>query len=148
MAGERVFPPEKMAKLDSPERQARQPARLLVDLLAGYRPKRVLEIGVGTGYFALPIAARLAGANLLADLGLYSGPARPENKSFVDLAATVAEGKVSGTNGPFITINASAIFGGVNRTAGLGVADRTTIPVSPGTPAQRLIRPADSAVVA
>jgi hypothetical protein len=51
------------------------------------------------------------------------------------LAATVAEGKVSGTNGPFITINASAIFGGVNRTAGLGVADRTTIPVSPGTPA-------------
>jgi ubiquinone/menaquinone biosynthesis C-methylase UbiE len=56
MVGERVFPVEKMAKLDSPERQARQPARPLIDLLAGYQPKRVLEVGVGTGYIAIPFS--------------------------------------------------------------------------------------------
>ncbi len=62
MADNRRFPVEKMAELDSPERQVRQPVRPLIDLLAGYRPERVLEIGVGTGYVAIPCAVQFPDA--------------------------------------------------------------------------------------
>jgi hypothetical protein len=50
-----------------------------------------------------------------------------------DLAATVAEGKVAGTNGPFISINATASYLGATRTAGLGLDERLQIPISSGT---------------
>ncbi len=50
-----------------------------------------------------------------------------------DLAATVAEGKVAGSNGPFIAINAGATYLGVSRTAGLGLDEPLQIPISSGT---------------
>lgn len=59
------FPFEKAAKLDSEERKASQPAAPLVDLIASFDPRRVLEVGVGTGYFALPLARALPGAEVV-----------------------------------------------------------------------------------
>ena len=50
-----------------------------------------------------------------------------------DLAATVAEGKVAGSNGPFISINATATYLGATRTAGLGLDESLQIPISSGT---------------
>ncbi len=59
------FPYEKVARLDSPERKAMQPAAPLVELLASFEPTTILDVGVGTGYFALPIAEALPGARVL-----------------------------------------------------------------------------------
>jgi ubiquinone/menaquinone biosynthesis C-methylase UbiE len=59
------FPFEKAARLDSEERKASQPAAPLVDLIASFEPRRVLEVGVGTGYFALPLARALPGAEVV-----------------------------------------------------------------------------------
>ncbi len=56
---ERRFSPEKMAKLDSPMRHERQPASPLVDALDLDPDTVVADLGVGTGFFARPIAARL-----------------------------------------------------------------------------------------
>jgi ubiquinone/menaquinone biosynthesis C-methylase UbiE len=50
---------ERAARLDSEDRKARQPAGPLVELVASLAPARVLEVGVGTGYFALPLASAL-----------------------------------------------------------------------------------------
>lgn len=58
------FPFHKMDRLDSPDRQARQPAAPLVEVLAEGTPGRILDIGVGTGYFALPLLERLPGARV------------------------------------------------------------------------------------
>ena len=56
---DRRFPPEKIAKLDSPQRHAMQPPAAIVEILAAARPATVLDVGVGTGFFALPLAAAL-----------------------------------------------------------------------------------------
>jgi len=45
------------------------------------------------------------------------------------LAATVAAGKVIGTNAPFVTIEASGVHRGAGQRAGLALADSTTLPV-------------------
>jgi hypothetical protein len=45
-----------------------------------------------------------------------------------DLAATVAEGKVAGSNGPFISINATATYLGATRSAGLGLDESLSYP--------------------
>ncbi|MDY0003564.1 MAG: class I SAM-dependent methyltransferase, partial [Polyangia bacterium] len=65
MSGERRFPPEKIASLDAPERELHQPAAPLVDLVAAWGPRAILDLGVGTGYFALPLCARLPGARVI-----------------------------------------------------------------------------------
>lgn len=65
MHEDRVFPFEKVARLESPERRQRQPPEPLVDFIATKAPSRVLDIGVGTGYFALPIAKRLLSARVV-----------------------------------------------------------------------------------
>ena len=50
-----------------------------------------------------------------------------------DLAATVAQGKVAGSNGPYITINATATRAGFRRTAGLGINEPLTVPIASNT---------------
>ena len=62
-AGKR-FPFHKMDRLDSPDRQARQPADKLVALVAEAKPAAILDIGVGTGYFALPLLDALPDAKV------------------------------------------------------------------------------------
>jgi ubiquinone/menaquinone biosynthesis C-methylase UbiE len=54
------FPFEKVAKLDSPERHASQPPDPVVAALAIQPDNRILDLGVGTGYFALPVARELS----------------------------------------------------------------------------------------
>lgn len=52
-----------------------------------------------------------------------------------ELAATVAAGKVAASNGPFIRIQATATLFGITSTAGLGVAESTTIAIGSNTTA-------------
>lgn len=49
------------------------------------------------------------------------------------LAASIAQGRNAGSNGPFIAINARGAFGGIRRSAGLGINQPREIPVSSGT---------------
>jgi len=49
-----------------------------------------------------------------------------------ELAATVAQGKVVGSNGPSVAISATASYVGVTRTAGLGIGETKQIPISSG----------------
>lgn len=56
---ERRFSPEKMAKLDSPMRGQLQPPGPLVEALDLGPDTVVADLGVGTGFFARPIAERL-----------------------------------------------------------------------------------------
>lgn len=65
MVSDRRFPVEKIAKLDSPARRSRQPPGPLVELIASWSPDRLLDIGVGTGYFAIPLARALPAASIL-----------------------------------------------------------------------------------
>lgn len=56
------FPYEKLAKLESDKRRAAQPAQALVDVIADVvlRPDSVvLDVGVGIGYFAIPLMQSL-----------------------------------------------------------------------------------------
>ncbi len=66
MAGQRRFPPEEIEKLEDERRRLLQPAGPLVELVAGLAPARVLDIGVGVGYYALPLLQRLDGLQLVA----------------------------------------------------------------------------------
>lgn len=59
MASDRRFPVEKLARLDGDARRARQPPGPVVELVAETSPQRVVDLGIGTGYFAIPIAVRL-----------------------------------------------------------------------------------------
>ena len=47
-----------------------------------------------------------------------------------ELAANVANGKVVGSNGPFMRVNAIGRLVGLSQTAGLGVDESTTIPIT------------------
>ena len=75
----------------------------------------------------------LATRNLIA-----SAETDPGNLSAVaeQLAATVAQGKVAGSNGPFIAIEATVSMFGVTRVAGLGIDQSTTVSIGTGTPAR------------
>jgi Carboxypeptidase regulatory-like domain len=50
-----------------------------------------------------------------------------------ELAATVAEGKVAGSNGPFITIGVTGTYFGATQTAGLGLNQSTTLAIGQDT---------------
>jgi hypothetical protein len=74
----------------------------------------------------------LATRNLIAsevtDPGQLSGQAE-------ELAASIAAGRNVGTNGPAVTMEARARYVSIERVAGLGVGQSTTVPVSSGTTA-------------
>lgn len=53
-------------RLDSDERRRHQPPGPLVELVADTTPATVGDLGAGTGYFALPLLARLPAARLVA----------------------------------------------------------------------------------
>ncbi len=57
---DRRFSPDKMAKLDSPMRAGMQPVEPLCAALDLGPDTVVADLGVGTGYFALPIAREIA----------------------------------------------------------------------------------------
>ncbi|MGG6310365.1 class I SAM-dependent methyltransferase [Paenibacillus macerans] len=65
---DRRFNPEHMAKLESPERKAAVPPELLLDKLALSNSSTVLDLGAGTGYFAIPAAARTNGTVYALDI--------------------------------------------------------------------------------
>jgi len=65
MPADRKFPVGKIARLDSPERHERQPPERLVELIAAWQPLVVVDLGVGTGYFAVPLAVRLPEARVI-----------------------------------------------------------------------------------
>lgn len=65
MGGERQFPHEKVVRLHSAERLDRQPPTPVVDLVASWAPESVLDIGVGSGWYDLPLAARLPAARII-----------------------------------------------------------------------------------
>lgn len=65
MTTDRRFTFDKAAKLDSPQRRERQPPGPLVELIASWRPSVILDIGVGTGYFAIPLAQAAPGAAIV-----------------------------------------------------------------------------------
>lgn len=54
---ERRFNPELMGRLDNPERRKLLPPEQLLELLHIQEDSRVLDLGAGTGYFAIPAAA-------------------------------------------------------------------------------------------
>jgi ubiquinone/menaquinone biosynthesis C-methylase UbiE len=56
---DRRFSPDKMAKLDSPMRVQMQPPAALCDALELQPDSVVADLGVGVGFFALPIAEQL-----------------------------------------------------------------------------------------
>ncbi len=65
MTEDRRFPAAKLARLDAPERHQHMPPARLVELFAAAAPTDVLDIGVGTGYFAIPLARALPDASII-----------------------------------------------------------------------------------
>ena len=64
------FKPERAARLHSPEREARQHWKPLLDLLDLKKITAVADVGAGTGYFAIPLAKALAGRGKVYALDL------------------------------------------------------------------------------
>jgi len=60
------FPFEKHHVLDGPERRRRQPAEPLVALAADGGPRRILDLGAGTGFVTLALARALPSARIVA----------------------------------------------------------------------------------
>ena len=66
---------DRAARLDSAERRRRQPPEPLVALVAGLLPASLLDLGVGTGYFALPLLDAVCGLRVVAmdaEIGMLS----------------------------------------------------------------------------
>jgi SAM-dependent methyltransferase len=60
------FPFEKHEKLDDAERRKRQPVAPILEALDLAPDHVVLDLGAGTGYFAVPIALRLGAGRVIA----------------------------------------------------------------------------------
>ena len=97
MSEAHIFPVEKAAKLHSEQRRSRQPFEPLVRLVAPWKPAALLDVGVGTGYFAIPLAEALPRARVV---GLDSEPkmlelarARAEEQGLGDRLELSATGR-------------------------------------------------------
>ncbi len=60
------FPFEKHHVLDSAKRMREQPPGRLIELVLAGKPATVIDLGAGTGYFALPLARRLTAGGVIA----------------------------------------------------------------------------------
>jgi ubiquinone/menaquinone biosynthesis C-methylase UbiE len=63
---ERRFDPRKMDKLDAPDRGEHFPVQAVLDAVGACGMLNVADIGAGTGYFTLPLAARVAPGKVFA----------------------------------------------------------------------------------
>jgi len=63
---ERRFDPRKMDKLDAPDRGEHFPVQAVLDAVGACGMLKVADIGAGTGYFTLPLAARVAPGKVFA----------------------------------------------------------------------------------
>ncbi|RME24379.1 MAG: methyltransferase domain-containing protein [Deltaproteobacteria bacterium] len=60
------FSPDQLEKLHDEQRRKFQPPEPVVSWAAGRMPSRVLDVGVGIGYFAIPLAKALPDARIIA----------------------------------------------------------------------------------
>lgn len=65
---ERRFNPEKMGKLDSPERRKALPPEKLLQMIPLGTGGNLLDLGAGTGYFTLPAAKMTQGTIYALDI--------------------------------------------------------------------------------
>ncbi len=61
-----IFPFEKHHVLDSDERHRHQPPGRLLSLVLAGAPHVLVDLGAGTGYFAIPLARKLPGGLVIA----------------------------------------------------------------------------------
>jgi ubiquinone/menaquinone biosynthesis C-methylase UbiE len=88
---ERRFNPEHMAKLESPERRALLPPEPLLIQLDVSGSVSVLDIGAGTGYFAIPAAERTKGVVYALDVEpkmLETIKGRAEERNLMNIRTT------------------------------------------------------------
>lgn len=117
MTSDRRFSFEKITKLDNPERHRQLPPAPLVELITTLEPGSILDIGVGTGYFAIPLAAALPEA---AIVGADVEPRmfeilqqRAEEAGQADRISTVqipADRPTAGWQGGFDLVLMAAVF--------------------------------------
>lgn len=65
---EKRFNPEHMARLDNPERRKKLPPEVLLALLPIGKTDSILDLGAGTGYFAIPAAQMTDGLIYALDI--------------------------------------------------------------------------------
>ena len=63
---ERKFDPRHIHKLNDPERLKRIPPDVLWDLAGPKEPGILVDVGAGTGFFAVPFAEKMAGGKIYA----------------------------------------------------------------------------------
>jgi len=61
-----VFPPEKLNRLNNTQRLRDIPPDIIWNRLRPGQPKTMIDIGAGTGLFAIPFAAKMKGGKLYA----------------------------------------------------------------------------------
>ncbi len=66
MSNERRFDPKSLDKLDAPERGQQFPVNAILDAVGACGMLNVADIGAGSGYFALPMARRVAPGKVYA----------------------------------------------------------------------------------
>lgn len=65
---ERRFNPDHMSRLDNPERRKKLPPEKLLELLPIGKTDNILDLGAGTGYFAIPAAKMTDGSVFALDI--------------------------------------------------------------------------------
>jgi len=66
MSNERRFDPKRLDKLEDPDRSQQFPVNAILDAVGACGMLNVADIGAGSGYFALPMARRVAPGKVFA----------------------------------------------------------------------------------